>query len=311
MNLPINKTYLDGLVTFTTVAEQRSFRAAAKILGVTPSAISQAIRALELRVGAPLFFRTTRNVNLSEAGEHLLAHMRPAMELLTAGLNAATGLGSKASGRLRINVPRSALPLLSNRLLPDFFLLYPEVELELIADDDLVNIVEHGFDAGIRLGELVQQDMVAVRLTPPLRFVVVGTPTLFAQHGRPVEPQDLLRYPCIRLRQTAHRTRPWEFVVQGQRMEVDVNGPLIVNDVGMCVSAALRGTGLFQMPLPQAMRHVESGELVTVLDNFGMETAGLSLYYPGHSQCLPKLRAFVDFARDRMRRAFEAADYFP
>jgi DNA-binding transcriptional LysR family regulator len=311
MNLPIDKTYLDGLVTFVTVAEQRGFRAAARILGVTPSAVSQSIRALELRVGAPLFFRTTRNVNLTEAGEHLLTHVRPAMELLTAGLNAAAGLGSKVSGRLRVNVPRSALPLLSRRLLPDFFVMYPDVELELVADDDLVNIVEQGFDAGIRLGELVQQDMVAVRLTPPLRFVVVGTPALIALHGRPAEPQDLLRFPCIRLRQKAHATRPWEFTIRGQRVEVDVHGPLIVNDVGMCVSAVLRGTGLFQMPLPQAMRHVESGELVTVLDDFGVETAGLSLYYPGHSQSLPKLRAFVDFARDRMRRDFEAADYLP
>lgn len=309
MSLPIDKTYLDGLVTFVAVAEQRGFRAAARILGVTPSAISQSIRALELRVGAPLFFRTTRNVHLTEAGEHLLTHMRPAMELLTAGLNAAAGLGSKVSGRLRVNVPRSALPLLCKRLLPDFFVMYPDVELELVADDDLVNIVEQGFDAGIRLGELVQQDMVAVRLTPPLRFVVVGTPALFALHGRPAEPQDLLRFPCIRLRQKAQPTRPWEFTIRGQRVEVDVNGPLIVNDVGMCLGAALRGTGLFQMPLPQAMRHVECGELVTVLDDFSVEIAGLSLYYPGYSQSLPKLRAFVDFARDRMRRAFEAADY--
>jgi DNA-binding transcriptional LysR family regulator len=311
MNLPIDRTYLDGRVTFTTVAEQRGFRAAARTLGVTPSAISQSIRTLELRIGAPLFFRTTRNVNLTEAGEHLLTHVRPAIELLTAGLNAAAGLGSKASGRLRINVPRSALPLLSKRLLPDFFVLYPEVELELVADDDLVNIIEQGFDAGIRLGELVQQDMVAIRLTPPLRFVVVGAPTLFDVHGQPAEPQDLLRFPCIRLRQKAHATRPWEFAIRGQRVEVDVKGPLVVNDVAMCVSATLRGTGLFQMPLPEAMRHVENGNLVTVLDDFSIETAGLSLYYPGHSQSLPKLRAFVDFARDRMRRSFEAADYHP
>ena len=309
MNLPIDRTYLDGLVIFFTVAELRGFRAAARQLGVTPSAVSQAIRALELRVGAALFYRTTRSVNLTEAGERLLAHVRPALDLMTTGLDAAASLGGKVSGRLRINAPRAALPLLANRLLPDFVECYPEVQLELMGEDDLVDIVEAGFDAGIRLGELVQPDMVAVRLTPPIRFVVVGTPAFFARYGRPSQPQDLLRFPCIQLRQGAQAMRDWEFNAQGARMHVTVQGPLIFNDVDMCIRSVLRGMGLFQLPLPLAKHYVEASELETALDEYSVEVAGLSLYYPSRSQSLPKLRAFVEFARARMHLDFDSADY--
>jgi DNA-binding transcriptional LysR family regulator len=309
MNLPIDRTHLDGLVVFFTVAELRGFRAAARHLGVTPSAVSQSIRALELRVGAALFFRTTRSVNLTEAGERLLIYVRPALELLTTGLDAAASLGGKVSGRLRINAPRAALPLLANRLLPDFVESYPEVQLELVGEDELVDIVEAGFDAGIRLGELVQPDMVAVRLTPPIRFVVVGTPAFFARHGRPAQPQDLLRVPCIQLRQGALAMRDWEFNAQGERVRVAVQGPLIFNDVELCIRSTLRGMGLFQLPLPLAKHHIDSGELETVLDEYSAEVAGLSLYYPSRSRSLPKLRAFVEFARARMHRDFDSDDY--
>ncbi|MES2149803.1 MAG: LysR family transcriptional regulator [Pseudomonadota bacterium] len=309
MNLPIDRAYLDGLVVFFTVAELRGFRAAARHLGVTPSAVSQSIRALELRVGAPLFFRTTRSVNLTEAGERLLTHVRPALELLTTGLDAAASLGGKVSGRLRINAPRAALPLLANRLLPDFVERYPEVQLELVGEDDLVDIVEAGFDAGIRLGELVQPDMVAVRLTPPIRFVVAGTTAFFVRHGRPAQPQDLLRVPCIQLRQGALAMRDWEFNAQGERVRVAVQGPLIFNDVELCIRSTLRGMGLFQLPLPLAKPHIDTGELETVLDEYSAEVAGLSLYYPSRSQSLPKLRAFVEFARARMHSDFDSDDY--
>jgi DNA-binding transcriptional LysR family regulator len=310
MNLPIDRTYLDGLVIFFTVAELRGFRAAARQLGVTPSAVSQSIRALELRVGAALFFRTTRSVNLTEAGERLLTHVRPALELMTTGLDAAASLGGKASGRLRINAPRAALPLLANRLLPDFVESYPEVQLELVGEDDLVDIVEAGFDAGIRLGELVQPDMVAVRLTPPFRFVVAGTPAFLARHGRPAQPQELLRVPCIQLRQGALAMRDWEFNAKGERMRVAVQGPLIFNDVELCIRSTLRGMGLFQLPLPLATDYIGAGQLETVLDEYSVEVAGLSLYYPSRSQSLPKLRAFVEFARARMQRDAGADDYW-
>src|ERR1700731_3490827 len=194
MDLSIERTHLDGLVMFLAVAELRGFRAAARHLGVTPSAVSQAIRSLEERVGAPLFSRTTRSVGLTEAGDRLLAHARPAVDMLTAGLDAASGLGGQISGRLRINVPRPSLPMLVNRLLPDFLELYPNVQLELVGEDRLIDIVEEGYDAGIRLAQFVQVDMVAVWLTPPERFVVVGAPAFCRRYGRPTEPHDLQRF---------------------------------------------------------------------------------------------------------------------
>lgn len=166
MNLSIERTHLDGLVMFLAVAELRGFRAASRQLGVTPSAVSQAIRNLEERIGSPLFSRTTRSVGLTEAGERLFALARPAVDMLTAGLEAASSLGGQISGRLRINVPRASLPLLVNRLLPGFLDLHPDVQLELVGEDRMIDIVDEGFDAGIRLGHFVEMDMVAVRLTP-------------------------------------------------------------------------------------------------------------------------------------------------
>ena len=230
---------------FLAVAELHGFRAAARRLGVTPSAVSQAIRNLEERIGAPLFSRTTRSVGLTEAGDRLLAHARPAVEMLTAGLDAASDLGGEISGRLRINVPRASLPLLVNRLLPDFLDLYPNVQLELVGEDRLIDIVEEGFDAGIRLGHVVQLDMVAVWLTPPERFVVVGTPDFFRRYGRPIHPHDLQRFRCILLLQSAHTIDHWQFIVDGERITVGIEGPLIINDVETCIRSTLKGAGLF------------------------------------------------------------------
>jgi DNA-binding transcriptional LysR family regulator len=311
MDLTIDRTHLDGLVMFLAVAELRGFRAAARHLGVTPSAVSQAIRSLENRVGAPLFSRTTRSVGLTEAGERLLSHARPAVDMLTAGLDAASGLGGEINGRLRINVPRPSLPLLVNRLLPDFLDAHPNVQLELVGEDRPIDIVEEGFDAGIRLGDLVQIDMVAVWLTPPERFVVVGAPSLFRKHGRPDIPSDLHGFPCILLRQSTRPLDQWQFIVDVKRVTVGIEGRLVINDVESCIRSALRGVGLFQLPRSLVMSYLESGELATTLDVYSEEVPGLCLYYPSRSQSLPRLRAFVDFATKRMRRDFRSGDYLP
>jgi DNA-binding transcriptional LysR family regulator len=311
MNLTIDRTHLDGLVVFLAVAELRGFRAAARHLGVTASAISQAIRALEERVGAPLFLRTTRSVGLTEAGQRLLTHVRPAVDMLTAGLDAASGLGGEISGRLRINAPRPSLPLLVNRLLPDFLNAHPNVQLELVGEDRPIDIIEEGFDAGIRLGDFVQIDMVAVWLTPPERFVVVGAPSLLRKYGRPKTPSDLQAFPCILLRQSTRVLDRWQFVVDGQRVTVGIDGPLIINDVESCIRSAVRGVGLFQLPQSLVMSYIESGRLEAVLEADSEEMPGLSIYYPSRSQSLPKLRAFVDFASKKMRRDFRAGDYLP
>lgn len=296
---------------FLTVADCQGFRAAARHLGITASAVSQGIRHLEERVGAPLFSRTTRSVRLTEAGERLLAHARPAVDMLTAGLDAASNLGGAITGRLRINAPRPILPLLVNRLLPDFLDAHPNVELELVGEDRPIDIVEEGFDAGIRLGNFVQIDMVAVWLTPPERFVVVGSPALFRKHGRPAFPSDLQNFPCILLRQSVRVLDHWLFVVDGQRITVNVDGPLVINDIDACIHSALRGAGLLQLPHSLVMSHLAGGGLQAVLEPYYEEVPGLSLYYPSRSQSLPKLRAFVDFATKRMRRAFRPDDYLP
>jgi DNA-binding transcriptional LysR family regulator len=311
MRLPIERTHLDGLVVFLAVAELRGFRAAARQLGVTPSAVSQAIRGLEDRIGAPLFARTTRSVGLTEAGERLLAHARPAVDMLTAGLDAASGLGGQISGRLRINTPRASLPLLINRLLPGFLDLHPAVQLELVGEDRLIDIVEEGFDAGIRLGHIVELDMVAVRLTPAEPFAVVGAPAFLERYGRPRQPQDLQGFRCVLLRQSERVLDRWEFSADGQPVTVGVDGPLIADDVEACIRATLRGVGLFRLPRSIITHYLEQGDLEAVLEPNAVEMAGLFLYYPDRSTALPKLRAFVDYATKQMRQGFLPGDYQP
>jgi DNA-binding transcriptional LysR family regulator len=311
MESPLERSQLDGLVVFLAVAELRGFRAAGRRLGVTPSAVSQAIRALEGRIGAPLFTRTTRSVGLTEAGERLLAYARPAVDMLSAGLGAASSLGSQISGRLRINTPRASLPLLINRLLPGFLDLHPDVQLELVGDDGLVDVVDGGFDAGIRLGDLIEADMIAVRLTPAEPFAVVGTPAFFAKYGRPRRPHDLHEFRCILLRQPAGLLDRWQFKLGEEDIMVGVAGPLILDDVEACIGAALRSVGLFRLPRSIVSHYLEQGTLETVLDRNAAKIPGLFLYYPSRSTALPKLRAFIDYATKQTRRDFLSDDYLP
>jgi DNA-binding transcriptional LysR family regulator len=311
VSLSIQRPHLDGLVVFVAVAELRGFRAAARQLGITPSAISQTIRALEQRVGAPLLSRTTRSVGLTEAGERLLVHARPAMEMLSLGLDAAASLGDDVSGRLRINLPRAMLPLLANRLLPDFLEAYPHVQLELCGDDNFIDIVEQGFDAGIRMARSVPTHMIAVPLTPRIRFAVVAAASYVRKRGRPSRPGELEQFNCIQLRRSTGSIFDWDFVEDGKPVKVPIKGSLIVNDVEVCVRAVLRGVGFARLPIPQVMSYIEKGEMETALDEYAIEAPGLMLYYPSRTQSLPKLRAFADFAKKRMRRDFRPGDYLP
>ena len=224
--LPIQRGHLDGLVVFLAVAELRGFRAASRHLGVTPSAVSQVIRSLEQRIGASLISRTTRGLSLTEAGERLLSHARPGIEMLSAGLAAAATMAEEVTGRLRINSPRPTLPLLTNRLLPEFCEMYPKVQLELIGEDRLVDIVAEGFDAGIRRSDFVPPDMIAKRLTPSIRFVVVGTPLYFQRFGRPLHPNDLVRFPCVQMRRSSSAMFDWEFTSGNERTKITGRGTL-------------------------------------------------------------------------------------
>ncbi len=207
-NFTVRQGALDGVEAFLSVAQHRSFRRAAAELGVTPSAISQAVRALEARVGAALFIRTTRSVGLTEAGERFLSRAKPAFEELVAASEVARDLGQRPAGLLRLTVPRAVVPILLEPLIASFCQAYPEVEVEIAASEELVDLAAGGFDAGIRLGQFIAADMVAVRLTPPFPFAVVGSPDYLRRRKRPERIDDLRQHACLRMRRSTGRSRP-------------------------------------------------------------------------------------------------------
>jgi DNA-binding transcriptional LysR family regulator len=293
----INRSQLDGIDAFLRVAHRRSFTAAARDLGVSPSAISQTIRQLEERVGVPLLMRTTRSVGLTQAGQVFLEQALPGMETLQAAFEAARNLGERPAGLLRINLPRAVMAHLIEPALAGFTAAYPEIELELFAEDNLIDLAEAGFDAGIRPGEMLQADMVAVRLTEPFRLVVVGTPDYFAQHGQPQHPSDLSRHKCVRLRGASGGLGNWDFVDGNRELDVAVKGPVIVNDYSAQITIARTGVALAHVAEPNVIGLIEEGTLVTTLDHHAIRTDGLFLYYPSRAQVMPKLRAFIDFVR--------------
>jgi DNA-binding transcriptional LysR family regulator len=245
------------------------------------------------------------------AGQQLLSHARPAADLFQAGVNAARDLGEQPSGHLRINAPRPTISLLVNHLLPEFHEAYPRISLELFGDDELVDIVDRGFDAGIRLGHTIEVDMVSIWLTPPEKYVVVGAPSFFAKHSMPTKPEDLPNFPAVLQRRNGRVMRNWEFSRSGQNFRVGVDGPLIVNDYESCIRAAMRGVGLHYTVRSLARSYVEHGSLIGVLEDYAREVPGLSLYYPSRSQSSPKLRAFVKFATKRLRQEIPADAFLP
>ena len=303
----ISRGALDGVEAFVRVAERRSFRQAADDLGVTPSAVSQAVRALEARMGVTLLTRTTRAVGLTEAGERFLERARPAFDEIVAAATTASGLGLKPSGLLRLAVPTSVMPLVLQPLLASFYAACPDVVVETVASPELVDLAKDGFDAGIRLGELIAADMVAVRLTPPFRLVFVASPDYFARCGRPAVPADLARHACVRLRRTNGAFAHWRVRSAAGPVELAVSGPLIVNDIPTMLSAALGGVGLAQVPEPMAAEHVARGELEEVLAEHAPSSPGLFLYFPSRTQVMPKLRAFIDHVRAHAMGAAAAA----
>ncbi len=298
-NFTVRQGALDGVEAFLSVAQHRSFRRAAAELGVTPSAISQAVRALETRVGAVLFIRTTRSVGLTEAGQRFLSRAKPAFEELVAASEVARELGQRPAGLLRLSVPRAVVPILLEPLIASFCQAYPEVEVEIAASEELIDLAAEGFDAGIRLGQFIAADMVAVRLTKPFRFIIVGSPAYLARSGRPERPDDLRQHACLRLRRSNGALALWSLNDNGRLIEIAVSGPLIANDFPTMLGAAIEGVGLAQVPEPIAAGAVTAGKLVRVLGPFASMAPGVFLYYPGHRQIMPKLRAFIDHVKNR------------
>jgi DNA-binding transcriptional LysR family regulator len=299
-NFTVRQGALDGVEAFLSVAQHRSFRKAAAELGVTPSAMSQAVRALEARVGAALFIRTTRSVGLTEAGERFLSRAKPAFEELIAASGAARDLGQRPAGLLRLSVPRAVVPILLEPLLASFCAAYPDIELEIAASAELVDLAAGGFDAGIRLGQFIEADMVAVRLTPPFPFAVVGSPDYLRRHKRPERIDDLRGQACLRMRRSDGSIAPWRFVDGNKAVEAIVSGPLVANDYPTLLGAAIQGVGLAQVPGPIARAPIADGRLLALLTRFAVTIPGVFLYHPGRRQVLPKLRAFIDHVTSRV-----------
>ena len=308
-NFTVRQGALDGVEAFLSVAQHRSFRRAAAELGVTPSAISQAVRVLEARVGAALFIRTTRSVGLSEAGARFLSRAKPAFEELVAASEVARDLGQRPTGLLRLTVPRAVVPILLEPLIASFCQAYPEVEVEIAASEELVDLAAEGFDAGVRMGQFIAADMVAVRLTPSLplrgrRQSQVSTPA----SGRPERIDDLRQHACLRIRRTNGSIAPWSFVNGNKPVEAIVSGPLIAHDFPTMLGAAVEDMGLAQVPGPIAAGPVKAGKLVHVLEPFAPMAAGVFLYYPNRHQMMPKLRAFIDHVKGRSGAAQSHVD---
>lgn len=297
-DLTIPHGALDGIEAFLRVAERRSFSAAAADLGVSPSAISQTIKALEARIGAPLFMRTTRSVGLTQAGEMFLERAAPAYSGIADAYEAARNLGNRPAGRLRINLMRGAVQPLFEPIIAGFCEAYPEIELEIYADDALSDLSAGGFDAGVRMGESLDADVIAVRLTGPFRFVVAGTPAYFERYGRPETPEDLRNHRCVRFRLASGGLMPWTFEKGNREFDVAVTGPVIVNDWIAATVAMRSGIAMIMTAEPVAKAMVEAGEVELALTDYAPATSGLFLYYPSRKQVMPKLRAFIDYVRE-------------
>jgi DNA-binding transcriptional LysR family regulator len=292
--VPRNDAFI-GLSEFLAVAKFRSFRKAAIELGVTPGAVSQAIQALESRLRQPLFHRTTRWVALTEAGERLLGRVGPAAGVITESLDDLLQRGAQPSGTLRLLVQRSALSQVIEPLVPSFRREYPEVKLEIAVEADHSPLVGAGYDAGVRIGEYIDRDMVAVRISRLFRWLVFGAPSYLKVRGRPRVPEDLSRHECIRYRRPEiGDVYRWEFERNGQAVVIDPPGSVLVNDSGLARGLGRQGLGLFYSASINVAADVEQGTLEPLLEKFSPAQEGIFIYYPRASRNQPKLRAFVE-----------------
>jgi DNA-binding transcriptional LysR family regulator len=284
------------LRSFAAIVEHGSFARAAANLGVSPSALSQTIRGLETRLGVRLLNRTTRSVAPTDAGTRLLERLLPAMTEFDAAVAEVKAESGRPSGTLRINCPRTAAIHVLGPLIGPFLKAYPEITLDIVTEEKLVDIVAGRFDAGIRLGEKVEQDMVAVKFGGDLEMLVVGSPDYFAQHGKPKTPRDLQAHRCINTRwPTDGSLYRWEFERGTEKLEAAVAGSLIVNEPEIAVQAAVDGIGLAYLFRYQIQSALVAGKLIAVLKDWTPPFPGFYLYYPSRRQMPPALRAFVDF----------------
>jgi DNA-binding transcriptional LysR family regulator len=291
---------LADLSAFVVVAEERSFTRAAAKLGTSQSALSFTVRRLEERLGVRLLSRTTRSVSPTEAGERLLRTLGPALDTIGGELAALSELREKPAGTIRITAGEHAAQAVLWPALATLLPQYPDIKVELIVDYGLTDIVAERYDAGVRLGEQVARDMIAVRIGPDFRWAVVGAPSYFAKRTRPKRPQDLTAHDCINLRlPTYGGLFAWEFEKRGRELKVRVEGQLVFSNLALRLNAALAGLGLAYLPEDQVQTHLAAGRLIRVLDDWCAPFSGYHLYYPSRRQSTPAFALLVDALRFR------------
>ncbi|RWP35845.1 MAG: LysR family transcriptional regulator [Mesorhizobium sp.] len=291
----MKRTHLSQLAVLATVAQCGSFRGAAKELAIAPSAVSHAVSSLEARLGVRLLARSTRSVAPTEEGAQLLERLRPALSEIDLALESAVEARDRPAGNLRLTVPRTAAHLALTPRLGAFASAYPDIVLEIVIEDRFTDVVEGGFDAGVRLGESLQRDMIAVRIGPNLRGAVVGAPSYFATMPRPRHPHDLAGHRCIRFRFSSGILYRWEFENDGEEIELAVQGPLILDEDHLIANAAADGAGLAFLFEDYVREALATGRLIRVLEDWCPPFDGFFAYYPSRRQMRPALRAFVDF----------------
>ena len=290
---------LADLLTFTTLVRRRSFKATAVELRVTASAVSHAIRRLEDRLGTRLLNRTSRSVVPSAAGLALAQDLERGFEAIGSALARFDDASASRFGAVRLNVPRDAAHLLIGPAMPDFAQDFPDVDLTVVVEDRPIDVVAEGYDAGIRFGDTVPEDMVAVALTPPLRWVVVGSPAYLAVEGEPTVPADLARHRCLRLLLGDNTAFRWELGDGDRLVRIEASGPYTINDTQTTLNAALEGIGLAYVLERRVAREIAAGTLRVVLPDWASTGAGLYMYYPSRRHSHPALRGLVDIVRRR------------
>lgn len=298
MATPMHAPSLAETTAFVAVVELKSFTKAAKQLALSPPRVSEMVRKLEERLGVRLVERTTRSVAPTAAGERLLERLRPVLDEYQSALESTNEFRGRPAGPLRLTAPPPADVFLDSAI-PRFLAQYPEISLDLSFNDALTDIVAERFDAGIRIGERIERDMIAVRVTDELPLVVAGSPAYFAQRGKPKSPKDLVAHDCVRTRFASGTYLPWRFRVKRRDLEVHVEGRFVVNSASLARRAAVEGLALIQTPLILIASDLSEGKLTTVLERWApTPVTGFFLYYPSRRQMRTPLKALVDFLRD-------------
>ncbi|WP_395945521.1 LysR family transcriptional regulator [Brevundimonas sp.] len=295
----MNRSGLIELEAVVAVAKRGGFRAAARDLGMSSSALSHAVASLEARLGVRLFDRTTRSVALSAAGEQFIGQVAPALGQIHAAIEDVDQHRDRPSGTLRLNTALGAARMILTPLILEYLRRYPEMTVELVTDNRLIDLVDAGYDAGFRLQEHLPADMIAVPFSRSLRSIVVGSPAYFEGRERPKSPGDLMNHLGIRMRMASGAIYRWEFERRGETVEVDVPGVLILDEMVLMHEAVLAGVGLLLITEQTVAADIAAGRLIQVLDDWTPAYPGLSLYYPGRRHAPAKLRAFIDLVRER------------